>query len=130
MPKRSENTIFLQNLAPSYGRGVTPVKFESNLADESICGQIAKKYGLASPPALPVRRSISDDTQIGDISIATANYLDRHIYSKGGGGGHRRSHTSGQIRKLESPLPSRRKNSNSPDEIINFDELQKIEKYK
>ena len=62
-PKRSENTIFLQNLAPSYGLQAFK-QYESNTADESICGQIAKKYGLSSPEAIPARRSISDESHI------------------------------------------------------------------
>ena len=48
---RSENSIFVMNLAPSYGAQINPREQESIYAsaDESICGQLARKYGLGTP---------------------------------------------------------------------------------
>ena len=76
------------------------------------------------------------------MSIATANYLHRHIFSSKGPMSSRGHQTRGVVPKspriddlrvnehrLESPLAARKK-SQSPEEIINFDELERIEKYK
>ena len=47
------------NLAPSYGAQINPREQESIYAsaDESICGQLARKYGLGTPKSAGRRSS-------------------------------------------------------------------------
>jgi len=115
---RSENSLFVMNLAPSYGAQMNPREQESIYAsaDESICGQLARKYGLGTPKSAGRRSSPAgmmneSNIQSGDMSIATANYLYRHGFE----GGSRSTRI--QTRK------------SSTNEIIDFDELEKLKKY-
>jgi len=122
-PQRSEQSMFLAKLAPSYGAHVLAGAGDRSLlkqADESICGALAKKYGIqASAASTPLRQHHHQQqhhneshTMSGDVSIATANYLYRHGFQNGGG--EKKQHQQPQKKKKE---------------IINYAELEKIEKY-
>ena len=66
------------NLAPSYGAQMTPRDQESIYAsaDESICGQLARKYGLGTPKSAGRRSSPAGIMNESNIQSGTLNTID------------------------------------------------------
>lgn len=116
------DSVFIRNIAPSYG---TKKVLESHVSygEESICEQLAKKYGISGAGKIDRNRTRSspDETFQGsaDMSLATAQYLERHSIGRYR---NRRPPPTGHSRT------DRYKHNTRP--IVDFSELEKLQNFK
>jgi len=113
----STESVFIRALAPSYGQN------KSNLTaygEESLCEQLAKKYGVATAADKPTHRQSSHDETFqnsADMSLATAQYFERH--------------SIGRARHRTRTAPSPAPNSPFPNKpIVDLFELEKLQNFK
>ena len=88
------DTMFIRNIAPSYGtRKDGKLNHVSMYGEESVCAQLARKYGVPNPSAAPTSRNHSrrymstpDQTfnthNSSDMSLATARIGFSYVSSK------------------------------------------------
>ena len=114
----SSESVFIRALAPSYGQN------KSNLTqygEESLCEQLAKKYGVATASEQPTQRPPTHDETFqnsADMSLATAQYFERHSIGRG----RHRTRTAPATPAANSPFP------NKP--IVDLFELEKLQNFK
>ena len=92
--------------------------------DESICEQLARKYGISNSAATPNRnftpRKLLDETfqNSADVSLATANYFERH--------------SIGRKRKPIREQPDIKENEfkNRLEPIVDYLKLEKLQNFK
>ena len=87
-PQRSEQSMFLAKLAPSYGAHVLAGAGDRSLlkqADESICGALAKKYGIqASAASTPLRQHHQPQQHHNESHTMSGKFINKskNEYSK------------------------------------------------
>ena len=103
----SSDSLYIRNLAPSYGRNSQGTTSTTGFyGEESICEQLAKKYGI-TPAKKVTPRHLADETIMNsaDMSLATAQYFERH--------------SIGRKKQFQTSQP-----------IVDFAELEKLQNFK
>lgn len=112
-PALSSESIFIRDLAPSYGQNKT--NYTTTYGEESICEQLAKKYGILTPSNGQRRQTTPDETfqNSADMSLATAQYFERHAIGQ--------NHRSKNDRTFQH---------RTTDPIVDFVQLEKLQNFK
>ena len=75
------DSVYIRNLAPSYGHNKGNM---TTYGEESICEQLAKKYGISTTNNIEQRKVSPEETfqNSADMSVATAQYFERHAIGR------------------------------------------------